>query len=307
MAMQTGMGFSKIIFIVGAGYTSTLLLNNGKLSELLGELQALVKGYEGKQGDEGDYGDAIAGQIRRLATEVRQLASARQVTVFDGGSSVDAASLVVPAAALGTVGYGYMWWKGLSFSDLMFVTKSNITNAVSSLKNNLEQVSDAIAAAKKHLTQRVENLDGKLDKQVEISKSIQSEVTDVRDDLNQLDYNLDSLREMVSGIDGKIMTLEEKQEFARRGVQYLCNKFDGNMISSNTQVQFKLAGKSVGGSLSSGGMIALEGVKEIPDILDSRDVNNLPATGVPENSTPVLKSQSRMLTRKITVTAKVNV
>ncbi|MFS8017637.1 hypothetical protein Hanom_Chr15g01382761 [Helianthus anomalus] len=117
----------------------------------------------------------------------------------------------------------------------MFVTKSNITNDVSSLKNNLEQVSDDIAITKKHLTQKVENLDRKLDKQVEISKSIQS--------------------------------------------KYLCNKFEGNVISGNTQVQFKLAGKSVGGSLSSGGMIALEGVNEIPDILDSGDVNwylNLP-------------------------------
>ncbi|KAF5818767.1 hypothetical protein HanXRQr2_Chr02g0069831 [Helianthus annuus] len=47
---------------------------------------------------------------------------------------------------------------------------------------------------------------------------------------------------MVSGI-----------EFARRGVQYLSNKFEGNMISGNTKVQFKFAGKSVGGSLSSGG------------------------------------------------------
>ncbi|MFS7976902.1 hypothetical protein Hanom_Chr10g00897821 [Helianthus anomalus] len=51
------------------------------------------------------------------------------------------------------------------------------------------------------------------------------------------------------------------------------------MTSGNTQVKFKLAGKSVGGSLSFGGMIALEGVNEIPDILDSGDVNwylNLP-------------------------------
>ncbi|KAI3760151.1 hypothetical protein L1987_50542 [Smallanthus sonchifolius] len=55
---------------------------------------------------------------------------------------IDVTSLVVQAAALGTLDYGYMWWKGLSFSDLMYVTKSNITNAVSNLKNSLEQVSD---------------------------------------------------------------------------------------------------------------------------------------------------------------------
>ncbi|KAI3687619.1 hypothetical protein L1987_81319 [Smallanthus sonchifolius] len=297
MAMQSGIGFSKIIILVGAGYTSTLLLNNGKLSELLRE----IRGDEA----EGDYADAIAGQVRRLAMEVRQLASARQITVLNGGSSVDVTSLVVPAAALGTLGYGYMWWKGLSFSDLMYVTKSNITNAVSNLKNNLEQVSDAIAAAKKHLTQRIENLDGKMDEQVERSKLIRSEVTDVHDNLSQLGYNLDSLKEVLAGMDGKMMTLEEKQDFTRHGVQYLCNKFDGNMISHKTQDRFKLAGKSFGGYISSGGTIALEGVKEIPDILDPCDVNNLLPNGILENCTPGSKKQSRMLTRRNTV--KVNV
>ncbi|XP_076896335.1 uncharacterized protein LOC143549289 [Bidens hawaiensis] len=108
--------------------------------------------------------------------EVRQVASAPHITVINGGSSVDVRSLVVPAAALWTVGYGYMWWKGYSFSDLMYATKSNITNAVSNLKTNLEQVSDAIAAAKKHLIHRVENIDAKVDKQAEISKSIKTKV-----------------------------------------------------------------------------------------------------------------------------------
>ncbi|XP_076956421.1 uncharacterized protein LOC143631592 [Bidens hawaiensis] len=219
MAMQVGMGFSKIIIIFGVGYTGTLLLSNGKLSDLFSELKAKVNGNE----PEGD----IAGQLRRLAMDVRQLASPRQITVLNGGSSVDVTSLVIPAAALGTLGYGYMWWKGYSFSDLMYVTKSNITNAISNLKTNLEQVSDAIAAAKKHLSQRVENLDGKVDKHVEISKSIKTEVNDVKDNLSQLDYSLGALKDMVSGM---IMTLEEKQEFARRGVQYLCNKFDGKVV-----------------------------------------------------------------------------
>ncbi|GKF29595.1 hypothetical protein Tco_0095937, partial [Tanacetum coccineum] len=63
MAMQASMGFSKIIILIGAGYTGTLLMQNGKLSDVLAELQALVKGYEGKRGDgENDHSDAIAAQ-----------------------------------------------------------------------------------------------------------------------------------------------------------------------------------------------------------------------------------------------------
>ncbi|MBA0782841.1 hypothetical protein Goshw_029996, partial [Gossypium schwendimanii] len=39
MAMQTGVGLSKILILAGAGYTGTVLLKNGKLSDILGELQ----------------------------------------------------------------------------------------------------------------------------------------------------------------------------------------------------------------------------------------------------------------------------
>lgn len=286
MAMQASMGFSKIIILIGAGYTGTLLMQNGKLSDVLGELQALVKGYEGKRGDggENDHADAIAAQVRRLAMEVRQMASSRQITVLNGGSGGTAQSLVVPAAALGVVGYGYMRWKGLSFSDLMYVTKQNMTNAVSNLTKHLEQVSDAVAAAKKHLTQRIENLDGKMDQQVEISKLIRSEVNDAREDISQIGYDLDSLNQLVSGLNGKIMTLEEKQDLTNLGVWYLCNKADGNKMSGKAQEQFRLAGKSFAGYLtSSGGSLNLEGVKEIAETLDPED------------------NQSRMLTRRNTV------
>lgn len=37
--------------------------------------------------------------------------------------------------------------QGLSFTDLMYVTKRNMTNAVSSLTKNLEQVSAALAVS----------------------------------------------------------------------------------------------------------------------------------------------------------------
>lgn len=296
MAMQAGMGFSKIIILVGAGYTGTLMMKNGKLSDVLGELQALVKGYEEKQanGAEGDHADAIAAQVRRLAMEVRQLASSRQITVLNGGSNGNVTSLVVPVAALGAVGYGYMWWKGFSFSDLMYVTKQNMSNAVSNLTKHLEQVSDALAAAKKHLTQRIENLDGKMDQQVEISKLIKNEVTDVRGDISQIGYDLDSLNRMVSGLNGKIMTLEEKQDLTNLGVWYLCNKADGNKLSGKAQEQLKLAGKSFGGYLTTGGLLNLENIVET---IDPSDDNKSPKTNLLEDG----NNKSRTITRRNTV------
>ncbi|XP_019156766.1 PREDICTED: uncharacterized protein LOC109153324 [Ipomoea nil] len=264
MAMQAGMGLSKIVFLLGAGYTTTVLLNNGKLSNVLGELQNLVKNYEKSVEDGGETDAVLAAQVRRLAMEVRSLASARSITVLNGGSNGNITNLVVPAAAVGALGYGYMWWKGISFSDLMYVTKRSMATAVENLTKHLEHVSDALAATKRHLTQRIENVDGKLDDQIEISKQIRTEVNDVRGDLSQIGFDLDSLHRMVTGLDGKLLSLEEKQELANAGVMYLCGIVNGQSVKmpEKVQEQLRIGGNSVG---------SLMGLKDILDVYGQGD------------------------------------
>ncbi|CAL5415648.1 unnamed protein product [Camellia sinensis] len=303
MAMQTGMGLSKILILVGAGYTSTILVKNGKLSDILGEIQSLVKGME-KNGEslesDSDMSDAIASQVRRLAMEVRQLASARQITVLNGNSGQigNMTSLIVPAAAVGALCYGCMWWKGLTFSDLMYVTKRNMANAVSNLTKHLESVSEALAATKRHLTQRIENLDGKLDEQVEISKLIKNEVTDVRGDLSQIGFDLDALQRMVSGLDGKICSLEDKQDLANLGVLYLCNFVDGRKVKMPEvlQEQLKLSGKPRG-YLNPSEPPSLMGLKEIADSLVSGNASRLITDGTTQEGIERLDDRPRTLMR----------
>ncbi|PIA62537.1 hypothetical protein AQUCO_00200507v1 [Aquilegia coerulea] len=222
MALQTGIGLSRLVFIVGAGYTGTIVLKNGKVSDLLAELQKVIQGWE--KGDSNNNGsDALYDQVRQLQMAIQNMGS-RQITVLNSDSSqMGISSLVLPAATLGLVGYGYMWLKGLSFSDLMYVTKHNMANAVANMTKHLDQVSVALAKVKTHLTQRLENLDGKLDEQKEMSKLIKNEVTDVRADLSQIGSDMDELHRMVAGLDGKIMSLEDKQDIANAGVYYLVN------------------------------------------------------------------------------------
>ncbi|KAK4384349.1 hypothetical protein Sango_3069800 [Sesamum angolense] len=227
--------------IVGAGYTGTVLLKNGKLSDVLGELQ-----------------------VRRLSMEVQQLASSRQITVLNGSSGQsNLTSLVVPAAALGSLG---LWIHVVE--DLMYVTKRNMANAVSNLTKHLDHVSEALAATKRHLTQRIENLDGKLDEQVEISKLIRNEVNDVRGDLSQIGFDLDELQRMVSGlpilntslkaapilkylnqdIHGWQAThLRGQTGACKRWVMYLCSIVNGRKVKmpEMLQDQLKIAGNSL--------------------------------------------------------------
>ncbi|TYK12689.1 DUF1664 domain-containing protein [Cucumis melo var. makuwa] len=277
MAMQTGVGLSKILILVGAGYSTTIMLKNGKLSDVLGELQSLVKGMEksGEQSEgDSDYADAIAAQVRRLAMEVRQLSSSRQITILNGnsGNIGNLSSLIVPAATLGALGYGYMWWKGLSFSDLMYVTKRNMANAVSNLTKHLEHVSEALAATKRHLTQRIENLDDKMLKQNELSKLIKEDVAGVQKSLSDIDFDLGELHNMVSGLDGKLSQLEFKQDFATLGVMYLCNVVDGKQVKmpETLKEQFKISGKAQG-QLMPLESPSLKGLKELTDTL-SKDL-----------------------------------
>eukprot|EP01018_Ginkgo_biloba_P014133 Gb_30348 [translate_table: standard] len=93
----------------------------------------------------------------------------------------------------------------------MYVTKRNVENVVASVTKQLDQVSTALAATKRHLTQRLENVDGKLDEQKEISKVIKDEVFEVRGDLSQIGFDIEAIQKMVSGLEGKIVTLEDKQ------------------------------------------------------------------------------------------------
>ncbi|CAL5096757.1 unnamed protein product [Urochloa decumbens] len=226
---QAGMGLTKVVVLVGAGVAGSVVLRNGRLAEILGELQEILdKGSKGKSGEgvEGgaDY-DALTSEVRRLAMQVRQFAPPRPI-VLHGGSSQS--GLIVPAATVGALGYGYMWWKGISFSDLMYVTKRNMANAVSSMTKHLEQVQSSLAAAKRHLTQRIEKLDDKLDQQKALSGQIRDDVTDARLKLENIGSEIKNIKELVWGLDGKIDSMEAKQDFSCAGVMYLCQFIEQN-------------------------------------------------------------------------------
>ncbi|OAY85478.1 uncharacterized protein LOC109718525 [Ananas comosus] len=275
MAMQVGMGLSRVILLVGAGVTGSIVLRNGRFSDILAELQDMVKGLEKsreKGGDsDSDVHEALASQVRRLASEVRQIASSRPITILNGNSGQTAVTaLIVPAATLGALGYGYMWWKGLSFSDLMYVTKRNMANAVSGMTKHLEQVSAALAATKRHLTQRIENLDGKLDEQKVLSGTIKKEVTDARLQLENLGSELSNIQQLVWNMDGKMNALVAKQNCSLAGVMYLLQFAEGKGGKMPDALQDGL--KSVGKRfVGCGETKSLKGLQHISEV-DSEEI-----------------------------------
>ncbi|KAJ4976690.1 hypothetical protein NE237_001796 [Protea cynaroides] len=80
----------------------------------------------------------------------------------------------------------------------------------------------SLASTKRHLTQRLENLDVKMDEQKEMSKLIMNEVGEVKLDLFQVGFDIETIQKMVTGLEGKIGLIESKQDVTNSGLWYLC-------------------------------------------------------------------------------------
>ncbi|OVA20052.1 Protein of unknown function DUF1664 [Macleaya cordata] len=280
MAMQTGVSTSKALILVGAGLTGSVILRSGRLSDVIAQLQEVVKGVNEVEFSSGRYDSVIlASQIRQLAQEIKELTLSRPVTILNGNSdsSGNIGSYLVPAAALGAMGYCYMWWKGWSFSDVMFVTKKNMANAVANVSKQLEQLSGALASTKRHLSQRLENLDGKLDEQKEVSKLIMNEVNEVTSNLSQIGFDLDTIYKMVSGLFMRlfISVFSIVQDITNSGLWYLCQ------IAGDTKNGLNANGfQDISGKLPPGRSVmsiedkSLKGLQFITEPNESGDVEN---------------------------------
>ncbi|KAK6646228.1 hypothetical protein PHAVU_L003137 [Phaseolus vulgaris] len=230
MALQAGVNTSKVLILVGAGLSGSVLLRSGQLSGLIAQLQELLKGVDDAEILPGRYDAAlIAAQIRQLAQEIRELTLSHPVTIFNANSSSSGgiSSYLLPAAAIGAMGYCYMWWKGWSFSDVMFVTKRNMVNAVEIVSKQLENVHETLASTKRHLTKRLEGLDLKLEEHNELGQLISDDVKGVKSNLSQIGFDIEVIRNMISGLEGKLELVEGKQDMTNSGLWYLCQFADG--------------------------------------------------------------------------------
>ncbi|KAF0916046.1 hypothetical protein E2562_000675 [Oryza meyeriana var. granulata] len=227
--VQIGMGVGRVVLLCGAGFAGSIAFRNGRLAEILAELQESLRDNDagGSEGGDGPI-NAVTEAINKATMELRQVGSQAAVVLVDPAGNGVVSSLIAPAAAAGALSYGYMRWKGISISSLMYVTKQNMANAVASMTKHLEQVQTSLAAAKRHLTQRIQHLDDKLDQQKEISGQIRDEVTGARLKLQNIGSEMQNLKQMASGLGGKLDSIEAKQNYSLAGVMYLVEFIEQN-------------------------------------------------------------------------------
>ncbi|KAJ0096171.1 hypothetical protein Patl1_15851 [Pistacia atlantica] len=184
--------------------------------------------------------------------------------------------------------------QGISFSDLMWVTKKSMTAAVSNLTNHLENVTEALSVAKRHLTQRIQALNDKVEKQNEISKDIQKNVKEACDDLFQVEHSLKDLQSLIFCLDGKIDSLGYKQDVTNVGMYYLCSLVDGKegKMPESIQDKFKLGEKARHLLKAPGSM----GLQEITDCV-SETVSQKAADDIQKVGTNNFGHQQRVFSR----------
>jgi hypothetical protein len=173
---------------------------------------------------EGASDTALSLQVKRLAQELRSLASSsRTVTVVQGGngSGVSFTTFVLPAAVVGAVGYGYMKWKGFSFGDVMYVTRRGMNSAVEQMGKQLEHVSAALSSTRKHVNQRLDTVSGKLDDSVAMTGLIKDQVEEVKSTVGRSIYEIGNVNQKMEGLGLKIDEIQESQSFANQGIYLL--------------------------------------------------------------------------------------
>ena len=186
-------------------------------------MQVVTKHLSEEDGGSGGENSALAAQVQRLTQELRHFASSsRSVTVVNGGSSTNYSSLVLPIATLGAVGYGYMWWKGLKWTDFMYVTRKHMTSAVANVSKQLETVSNALQATKRQLTAKLEGVTKTLDDSVVLQGLIRNQVTEVQSEVERANGEIEEVQRLVLGLEGKIDEVQANQEIANQGIVLLC-------------------------------------------------------------------------------------
>lgn len=236
MVLHAALGASKILILLGASVAGSILVQNGSLSDFVNDTyKVLVKHlkHEGGPSQRSSVDPNLLAQLSRLKQELSHLASERaSVTIVTGSSSSGVAiSVGVPALVIGATGYGYMRWRGISLSDLMYVTRHSMSNAISTVSKQLEQVTTALTATKRHLNTRIDKLSSNLDQNKELQGELKDEVGSLRGDVARYGLEIETVQRIVQTLGVKIDNIENKQDVANTGVIYLCNFVEGMQVS----------------------------------------------------------------------------
>lgn len=309
MVLQLVLGASKLVLVLGAGVAGSILVQNGSLSDFMNDTyKVLVKHlkHEGGPSQKGSVDPNLLAQLTRLKQELSNLSSERaSVTIVSGSSNSSGfvVSVGVPALAISAAGYGYMRWRGLSFSDLMYVTRHSMSEAIATVSKQLEQVTSALSVTRRHLNTRIDKLSSNLDENKELQGELKDEVGNLRGDVARYGLEIETVQRIVQSLGVKIDSIENKQDIANTGVIYLCNFVEGMQVSQQSPaLQGGFRRPRLERSASTFGSTGLKELHSISHALQSLEMNTDTSQGQDEGASSLAPSPSLQRTFKDTPT-----
>ncbi|KAE8706065.1 squamosa promoter-binding-like protein 16-like isoform 1 [Hibiscus syriacus] len=242
MALPLG----KLTILVGAGIVGSILAKEGGISSVSDFVSGAFKiAYRQLKNDDSNSSvkkprnDYLVDQVNSLRKELQILASNRPITIVTGrGTGTSKYGIIIVVVV---VGYGYVWWKVVSFAkfkkpvlcfqlgwrlpDMMFATRRSLSDAREAIAKQLESVYSSISASvtRRHLSSRIESVDNRLDEIADVTATTQEEVSLIQDKSKMLNTNVQSVRYVVQTLESKIKRIEGKQDMTNEGVNWLCD------------------------------------------------------------------------------------
>ncbi|AQK89706.1 hypothetical protein ZEAMMB73_Zm00001d008388 [Zea mays] len=162
-------------------------------------------------------------QVNHLREELQMLSKSNHVSIVTVDGRPGPGAYGITAVVIGgAIGYLFIRWKGWKLSDMMFVTKRGLSDACNVVGKQVDQVSESVNVAKKHLAGRIDRVDCSLDECQEITEATKEEVTIIHGDLSAFQKEMETVHLVVRSLETKLGRLAYTQDRTTRGIYDLC-------------------------------------------------------------------------------------
>ncbi|KAG2383956.1 Fanconi-associated nuclease 1-like protein [Vigna angularis] len=214
------------------------------------------------------HNDALMAQVNSLRQELQLLARDRSITIVN--SSGTGGKKYVTVIVIVVAGYGYIWWKGWKLPDLMFATKRSLSDACTSIGNQMGKLYGTIDDVKKKLSSRMNRLDESLDECAALTESTREEISVTQQKADTISGNFKSVHVAVRVLESRIKEIEEKQP--------------SSSSSSRPAIELPPVSPSSRGSQSGSSRLSLEPPSVTPSAKDGSPSTILTDQPSPSNS-----------------------
>ncbi|KAL1323057.1 hypothetical protein HN51_068084 [Arachis hypogaea] len=224
MALPLG----KLTILLGAGLVGSVLAKEGGLPDISSVVSGAYKVFwklgksdESAPAGKKPHNDALIAQVNSLRQELQLLARDRSITIVNASGT--GGKKYVTVVVIVVAGYGYIWWKGWKLPDLMFATRRGLSDACTSIGNQMGKLYESVEDAKKKLSARINRLDKSLDECASLTETTREEISVIQQEADTISGDFKSVRVAVHVLESKIKEIEKKQVATTEGVYRLCN------------------------------------------------------------------------------------